>query len=73
MPLCLIDTNAGPVLRRPYETVDDCRAYCESAIPLLRRRGYTCEWTRNGPWHVCTVRDSKGNEKHRMAFMEVDQ
>jgi hypothetical protein len=67
MSAWVIDTNAGPIVRF-NGSVAACRAHVERSIPLLQRRGYTCEWTRSNGWHVANVRNSRGRIVHACAF-----
>lgn len=65
-----IDTNAGPVHVRDFDSPEAVKAFMEAHIPLLRRTGYTAEWvapTQQG-WTMVIVRDGHGNEQHRAAF-----
>lgn len=68
MPMFFIDTNAGPVLRRTFRDADAVKAHMEERIPLLRKRGYTSSWRRNGKWHVIDIANSKGRPVHSAAF-----
>lgn len=68
-----IDTNAGPIVTREFDNAKACRRYCESMVPLLRKRGHTCEWTKQSTeggrvWHVGRIFNRKHREVHVLAF-----
>lgn len=66
-----IDTNAGPILRRDFSTLEDAKTYAVEGCPLTRRRGYTVTWEEvTGGWHVARVHNSKGRIVHRLALRQ---
>lgn len=62
------DTNAGPIFTVDQASVPAMRRFVENGIPLLRKRGYTSNWTRSGDWHVVNCYNSKGRLVHAAAF-----